>query len=135
GVSKVSVSGEQQEQVFIEISMKKLSSIGLSPNTVFNLLSTQNVVSNAGAIRIGDEYIRIQPTGEFQSVNELGDLLITESGAQGLIFLKDVADIKRGYVEVPSNIINFNGSLALNVGVSFSKGVNVVEVGQAFDRR
>ncbi len=135
GVSKVSVSGQQQEQVFIEISMKKLSSIGLSPNTVFNLLSTQNIVSDAGAIRIGDEYIRIQPTGEFQSVDELGDLLITESGAQGLIFLKDVAEIKRGYVEVPSNIINFNGSLALNVGVSFAQGVNVVEVGKAFDRR
>ncbi|HCM1461988.1 TPA: efflux RND transporter permease subunit VmeI [Vibrio parahaemolyticus] len=135
GVSKVSVSGQQQEQVFIEVSMKKLSSIGLSPNTVFNLLSTQNIVSDAGAIRIGDEYIRIQPTGEFQSVDELGDLLITESGAQGLIFLKDVAEIKRGYVEVPSNIINFNGSLALNVGVSFAEGVNVVEVGKAFDRR
>ncbi|MCX8760572.1 efflux RND transporter permease subunit VmeI [Vibrio parahaemolyticus] len=135
GVSKVSVSGQQQEQVFIEVSMKKLSSIGLSPNTVFNLLSTQNIVSDAGAIRIGDEYIRIQPTGEFQSVDELGDLLITESGAQGLIFLKDVAEIKRGYVEVPSNIINFNGSLALNVGVSFAQGVNVVEIGKAFDRR
>ncbi|EGQ9886736.1 TPA: efflux RND transporter permease subunit VmeI [Vibrio parahaemolyticus] len=135
GVSKVSVSGQQQEQVFIEVSMKKLSSIGLSPNTVFNLLSTQNIVSDAGAIRIGDEYIRIQPTGEFQSVDELGELLITESGAQGLIFLKDVAEIKRGYVEVPSNIINFNGSLALNVGVSFAQGVNVVEVGKAFDRR
>ncbi|ELA9812023.1 efflux RND transporter permease subunit VmeI [Vibrio parahaemolyticus] len=135
GVSKVSVSGQQQEQVFIEVSMKKLSSIGLSPNTVFNLLSTQNIVSDAGAIRIGDEYIRIQPTGEFQSVDELGDLLITESGAQGLIFLKDVAEIKLGYVEVPSNIINFNGSLALNVVVSFAQGVNVVEVGKAFDRR
>lgn len=61
--------------------------------------------------------------------------MITESGAQGLIFLKDVAEIKRGYVEVPSNIINFNGSLALNVGVSFAQGVNVVEVGKAFDRR
>ncbi|EOX4098971.1 efflux RND transporter permease subunit VmeI [Vibrio alginolyticus] len=135
GVSKVSVSGQQQEQVFIEVSMKKLSSIGLAPDTVFNLLSTQNVVSDAGAIRIGDEYIRIQPTGEFQSVEELGDLLITESGAQGLIFLKDVAEIKRGYVEVPSNIINFNGSLALNVGVSFAEGVNVVEVGKAFEHR
>ncbi|WP_411064877.1 efflux RND transporter permease subunit VmeI [Vibrio rotiferianus] len=135
GVSKVSVSGQQQEQVFIEISMKKLSSLGLSPNTVFNLLSTQNVVSDAGAIRIGNEYIRIQPTGEFQSVDELGDLLLTESGAQGLIFLKDVADIKRGYVDVPTNIINFNGNLALNVGVSFAQGVNVVEVGKSFDRR
>ncbi|UYI48247.1 efflux RND transporter permease subunit VmeI [Vibrio natriegens] len=135
GVSKVSVSGTQQEQVFIEISMKKLSSLGLSPDTVFGLLSTQNVISDAGAIRIGDEYIRIQPTGQFQNVDELGDLLITEVGAQGLIFLKDVAEVKRGYIEVPTNIINFNGSLALNVGVSFAEGVNVVEVGKVFDRR
>jgi len=107
GVSKVSVTGQQQEQVFIEISMKRLSSLGLSPTTVFNLLSTQNVVSDAGAIRIGNEYIRIHPTGEFQNVDQLGDLIITESGAQGLIYLRDVADIKRGYVEVPNNIINF----------------------------
>ncbi|OAJ95606.1 efflux RND transporter permease subunit [Vibrio bivalvicida] len=135
GVSKVSVSGEQQEQVFIEISMKRLSTLGIAPNTVFNLLSTQNVVSDAGAIRIGDEYIRIHPTGEFENVDQLGDLIITESGAQGLIYLKDVADIKRGYVEVPSNIITFNGDLALNLGVSFAQGVNVVEVGERFDRR
>lgn len=135
GVSKVSVSGQQQEQVFIEISMKRLSSLGLSPSTVFNLLSTQNVVSDAGAVRIGSEYIRIQPTGEFQNVDQLGDLILTESGAQGLIYLRDVAEITRGYIEVPSNIITFNGHLALNLGVSFAQGVNVVEVGQRFDRR
>ncbi|NOH63113.1 efflux RND transporter permease subunit [Vibrio sp. RE88] len=135
GVSKVSVSGQQQEQVFIEISMKRLSSLGLSPDTVFNLLSTQNVVSDSGAVRIGNEYIRIHPTGEFSDVDQLGNLIITENGAQGLIYLRDVAEIKRDYVEVPENIINFNGHLALNVGVSFAKGVNVVEVGEAFDRR
>ncbi|MEI8670833.1 efflux RND transporter permease subunit [Vibrio sp. SA48] len=135
GISKVSVSGQQQEKVFIEISMKRISSLGLSPQTVFNLLSTQNAVSDAGAIRIGEEYIRIQPTGEFNDVDKLGDLILTESGAKGLIYLRDVAEVKRGYVEVPSNIINFNGQLALNVGVSFSQGVNVVEVGKRFDRR
>ncbi|MDE1335665.1 efflux RND transporter permease subunit [Vibrio aestuarianus] len=135
GISKVSVSGQQQEKVFIEISMKRISSLGLSPQTVFNLLSTQNAVSDAGAIRIGEEYIRIQPTGEFNDVDKLGDLILTESGTKGLIYLRDVAEVKRGYVEVPSNIINFNGHLALNVGVSFSQGVNVVEVGKRFDRR
>ncbi|MDE1208726.1 efflux RND transporter permease subunit [Vibrio aestuarianus] len=135
GISKVSVSGQQQEKVFIEISMKRISSLGLSPQTVFNLLSTQNAVSDAGAIRIGEEYIRIQPTGEFNDVDKLGDLILTESGTKGLIYLRDVAEVKRGYVEVPSNIINFNGQLALNVGVSFSQGVNVVEVGKRFDRR
>ncbi|WP_261881754.1 efflux RND transporter permease subunit [Vibrio pelagius] len=135
GVSKVSVSGAQQEQVFIEISMKKISSLGLSPNTVFNLLSTQNVVSDAGAVRIGSEYIRIHPTGEFKNVEQLGDLILTEGGAQGLIYLKDVADVKRGYIEVPTNIIGYNGKLALNLGISFAQGVNVVAVGEAFDRR
>ncbi|MEZ9471503.1 efflux RND transporter permease subunit [Vibrio lentus] len=135
GVSKVSVSGQQQEQVFIEISMKRISSLGISPSTVFNLLSTQNIVSSAGAVRIGDEYIRIHPTGEFQNVEQLGDLILTEGGAQGLIYLKDVADVTRGYVEVPTNIIGYNGKLALNLGVSFAQGVNVVAVGEAFDRR
>ncbi|PKF76671.1 MFS transporter [Vibrio sp. vnigr-6D03] len=135
GVGKVNVSGQQQEQVFIEISMKRMSTLGISPSTVFNLLSTQNTVSDAGAIRIGDEYIRIQPTGEFENVDKLGDLILTEGGAQGLIFLRDVAEIKRGYVDVPKNIINYNGQVALNLGVSFSQGVNVVEVGERFDRR
>lgn len=135
GIGKISVSGEQQEQVFIEISMKRLSSLGIAPSTIFNLLDTQNTVSDAGAVRIGEEYIRIQPTGEFKDVSQLGDLILTEGGAQGLIFLKDVATIKRGYVEVPSNIINFNGRLSLNMGVSFNSGVNVVEVGKRFDRR
>ncbi|BCL70074.1 multidrug transporter AcrB [Vibrio nigripulchritudo] len=135
GVGKVNVSGQQQEQVFIEISMKRMSTLGIAPNTVFNLLSTQNTVSDAGAIRIGDEYIRIQPTGEFENVDKLGDLILTEGGAQGLIFLRDVAEIKRGYIDVPKNIITYNGHLALNLGVSFSQGVNVVEVGERFDRR
>ncbi|MCE7585597.1 efflux RND transporter permease subunit [Vibrio fluvialis] len=135
GVSKVSVSGQQQQQVFIEISMKRISALGISPQTVFNLLSTQNVVSDAGAIRIGSEYIRIHPTGEFDDVDKLGDLILNEGGSKGLIYLRDVAEVKRGYVEVPSNIINFNGKLALNVGVSFAQGVNVVEVGERFDRR
>ncbi|MGL4828821.1 MAG: efflux RND transporter permease subunit, partial [Vibrio sp.] len=135
GVSKVSVSGQQQEEVFIEISMKRISTLGISPQTVFNLLSTQNIVSDAGAIRIGSEYIRIHPTGEFVDVNQLGDLILSEGGTQGLIYLRDVAEVKRGYVEVPNNVVTFNGKLALNVGVSFAQGINVVEVGKRFDRR
>lgn len=135
GVSKVSVTGDQQEQVFIEISIKRISALGIAPSTIFNLLQTQNIVSNAGATRIGDEYIRIQPTGEFTDVAELGDLILTEGGAQGLLYLKDVADIKRGFIEVPNNIITYNGDVALNVGISFATGVNVVEVGDRLYRR
>lgn len=135
GVSKVSVSGVQQEQVFIEASLKRMTSLGISPQTLYSLLSNQNTVSNAGAVKIGSEFIQIHPTGEFEDVSQLGDLIITEGGAQGLIYLKDIAEVKRGYVEVPSNLVNFNGNFALNMGVSFSAGVNVVEIGKQVDQR
>jgi len=135
GVSKVSVSGVQQEQVFIEASLKRMTSLGISPQTLYSLLSNQNTVSNAGAVKIGSEFIQIHPTGEFGDVSQLGDLIITEGGAQGLIYLKDIAEVKRGYVEVPSNLVNFNGNFALNMGVSFSAGVNVVEIGKQVDQR
>ncbi|MCL9781245.1 efflux RND transporter permease subunit [Vibrio sp. S4M6] len=135
GVGKVTVSGTQQEQVFLETSMKRLSSLGISPDTVFDLLATQNAVSDAGATRIGSEYIRIQPTGEFKDVSQLGNLIVTDSGTDGLIYLRDVADVKRGYIEVPDNIVNFDGKLAINVGISFASGVNVVDVGKKVEQR
>ncbi len=135
GVGKVSVSGTQQEQVFIEVSMKQLSNLGISPQVIYNQLSTQNTVTSAGSVRIGDEYIRIHPTGEFKSVDQLGDLIITNDGSEGLIYLRDVATIDRGFQEVPTNIITFNGMQALNVGISFTSGVNVVEVGSRVFRR
>ncbi|TLS73751.1 efflux RND transporter permease subunit [Photobacterium damselae] len=135
GVGKVSVTGTQQEQVFIEISMRRLSNLGISPQTIYNTLATQNLVSSAGAVRIGDEYIRVHPTGEFKDVNELGNLIITEKGAEGLIYLRDVAEIKRGFKEIPDNLISFNGKQALNVGISFVSGVNVVEVGKKVEQR
>ncbi|WP_261817210.1 efflux RND transporter permease subunit [Vibrio gallicus] len=135
GVSKVSVTGDQQQQVFIEMSMKRLTSLGISPDTVFNLLSTQNIIAPAGAIRVDDEYVRIHPTGEFQDVEQLGDLIITDETTEGLIYLRDVAQVKKGYVDVPSNIITFKGNLALNMGVSFNAGVNVVSIGEMVDKR
>ncbi|TKG25557.1 efflux RND transporter permease subunit [Vibrio breoganii] len=137
GISKVAVSGDQQEQVFIEMSMKRLNTLGIAPDAVANLLNTQNIVTPAGAVRMGDEYVRIHPTGEFQDVDQLGDLIITDvaQGSSSQIYLRDVAEIKRGYIDVPSNLINFNGNFALNMGISFNAGVNVVKVGALLDRR
>ncbi|MDO6580095.1 efflux RND transporter permease subunit [Photobacterium sp. 2_MG-2023] len=130
GVGKVQVTGTQQEQVFIEISMQRLSNLGISPQTIYGTLQQQNLVTSAGAIRVGDEYIRVQTTGEFQNVDALGDLIIKDSGSQGLIYLRDVATIERGFKEVPDNLVSYNGKQALNLGISFVSGINVVEGGK-----
>ncbi|WP_063707568.1 efflux RND transporter permease subunit [Pseudoalteromonas gelatinilytica] len=133
GVSKVTVGGEQQAQVMVEISTRKLALLGISPNRIYQLLQTQNSVSNAGKVRVGDESIRLHPTGEFKDVKELENLLISKPGENELIYLGDVATVFREYAEVPNNIIRYNQQQALLVGVSFSTGVNVVDVGANID--
>lgn len=135
GVSKVDVAGEQREQVLVEISRTRLNTLGIPLTRIHQLLATQNVVSNAGSVQVGSEYIRISPTGEFQEVNELSRLIISEAGASELIRLGDVANIKRGYAEVPSNLVAYNGLPALHLGISFINGVNVVDVGAAIEAR
>ncbi|AXQ99873.1 efflux RND transporter permease subunit [Pseudoalteromonas piscicida] len=133
GVSKVTVAGEQQAQVIVEISTQKLSQLGIPPSHIFSLLQAQNTVSNAGKIRVGDESIRLHPTGEFTDVSELEGLLISTPGAKELIYLGDVAKVTREYAEVPSHITRFAQKRALLLGVSFTSGVNVVEVGKEIE--
>lgn len=129
GVGKVSVSGRQQEQVIVEISRSRLAALGIPPSQIASLLQTQNVVSNAGALRVGPDRIRIHPTGEFQSVQELEQLIISNPAAKELIYLGDVARVYKDIQEVPSQILKFDGKNTLTLGVSFSQGVNVVNVG------
>lgn len=135
GVGKVSVSGRQPEQVIVEISRSRLAALGIAPAQIANLLQTQNTVSNAGQLKVGEDSIRIHPTGEFQSVAELEQLIISNPGAKELIYLGDVARVYRDTQEIASQYIRFNGQPALTVGVSFAPGVNVVAVGQAVQAR
>ncbi|MGD8558548.1 MAG: efflux RND transporter permease subunit, partial [Gammaproteobacteria bacterium] len=135
GVGKVAVAGDQPEQVFVEISRNKLALLGIPLNRIFDLLQTQNVVSKAGAVKVGEEYIRFHPTGEFQNVRELEKLIISDYGAKELIYLRDVADISRGFSEVPNHINSINGNRAITLGVSFAPGYNVVHIGKAVRQR
>ncbi|GGA91088.1 multidrug transporter AcrB [Neiella marina] len=130
GVGKINLAGVLSEQVFIEISYKKLSALGISPDTIYGLLNQQNAVAPAGAFRHDDEYIRIYSTGEFMDVSELENLIIAGAGSDKLVYLRDVADVYRGYEEVPSNLYNFNNQQAITMGISFASGVNVVDVGK-----
>lgn len=135
GVGKVSIQGQQKEQVYVEISRPKITSLGISVSRISSLLIRQNQVSNAGSVKIGDEYIRINPTGEFESVEELENLLISRVGAPERIYLGDVARVYRDYKEVPTNIIRYNGDQALLLGISFVDGGNVVEIGERITAR
>ncbi|MDP2562255.1 efflux RND transporter permease subunit [Psychrobium sp. 1_MG-2023] len=135
GIGKVDLAGQQREQVVVEISRSKLVALGIPQVSIFELLRSQNTVSNAGQIKVGEESIRFHSTGEFKHVSELESLIISAPGSNELIYLGDVATVRRDYAEIPSNIITYNQQQALLIGVSFSSGVNVVKVGEVLAQR
>ncbi|KKO45224.1 multidrug transporter AcrB [Arsukibacterium ikkense] len=134
-VGKVAVGGTQQEQVIVEISRPRLTALGIAPQTLSALLQSQNMVANAGSIRVGPDRLRIYPTGEFQAVSELENLIISSPDSKELIYLGDVARVYRENAEVPNQLIRFNGQNALTLGVSFAGGVNVVDAGAQVQQR
>ncbi|MDH3994331.1 MAG: efflux RND transporter permease subunit, partial [Gammaproteobacteria bacterium] len=131
GVRKVVIDGEQSEVVYLEMSRSRLAELGIDFSHLEQVLGSQNVVVNAGNVQVGDDYLRISPTGDFQSVQEIGETLISSSERR-LLRLKDIAKITRAYEEVPRNIYYVNGKPGLSIGVSMAAGQNVVDVGRAF---
>ena len=135
GVKKVNVEGKVDEQVVIEISQAKAAALGVDPSWIFGLIQNQNVVSNAGRLFIDGFSVRIHPTGEFKNINELKQLVVSSQQASGLIYLGDIAEIYTTFDDTPMNLYRSNGQSALSLGISFAKGVNVVDIGKAVSER
>ncbi|WP_257281396.1 MULTISPECIES: efflux RND transporter permease subunit [unclassified Endozoicomonas] len=135
GVKKVSLAGTVDEQVVIEISQPKSAALGVDPAYIYGLIKNQNVVSNAGNMFIDGFSVRIHPTGEFRDISELKQLLISAPGTTELIYLGDIADIHTAFDDTPQNLYRSNAEKAISLGISFAKGVNVVDVGEAVNAR
>ena len=134
GVGKVTVGGSRQEQIIIEIDRAKLAATGFSVAALQQVLNTHNLVSDAGRIRAGSEYIRISALNHSQISQGLGGLLLGEANGE-LVHLTDVATIRKDYVDPPLHLYRYNGDFALTLNLSFAAGVNVVEVGEAVQSR
>ncbi len=134
GVRKVVIDGEQQEVVYIDIPRERLGQLGISTQDIARILATQTAVLDAGQVRVGDEYLHIFPTGEFASVESIGNVLISSKEGR-LIYLKDIASIERAYAEVPTQLYYLNGQPALTMGISFQSGKNVIAVGEVLNQR
>ncbi|MEM1402306.1 MAG: efflux RND transporter permease subunit [Pseudomonadota bacterium] len=134
GVRKVEIDGEQREVVYLDISRSRLAELGIDPSSIAAVLGSQNSIVDSGNVNVGEDYLRIHPTGEFESVQEIGEVLIS-SRDKNLIRLRDIARITREYEAVPDKMYYQNGLPALAMGISMTAGQNVVEVGQRIEQR
>lgn len=136
-VKRISLYGVQKEAIYVEMRREKMAQLGISPQDIYNTLKAKNIAANAGSMLLGEEFIPINPTGEFQSEQEFGDLLITSSSpkSNSLIYLRDVAEIKRGYQDPPTNLLRYDGQAAIGLAISTIQGGNVITMSDSLTQR
>ena len=133
-VKKIELWGERDEAVYVQISREKIAALGISPTQIFQLLAQKNLVGNAGNVKVGPEYISITPTGNISEFEDLGKFLISKDKDK-LIYLSDIAEIKRGYIDPPSHVLTFNGKKAIGIAASTVLGGDAVKMGNDLQKR
>ena len=133
GTEKVDVLGKQAERVYVEISTRRLAALGLPPTTVFDALARQNLLAPAGSADTAYDRVQVRVDGALRSARDVGNVKLDVGGQ--LMRLSDVATVHTGYEDPPSFTIRHNGVPVLAIGVTMQKNGNVLDLGQALEKK
>ena len=103
-VKRIVLWGTQPEAVYVEIDRDRMALLGISEEQIFRALGARNEAVDGGRVQLGSRFIAIEPTGLFTSEQEFRDLLISDPGGP-LIYLGDVAEVKRDFVDPPASLL------------------------------
>ncbi len=131
--AKVEINGEQDERIFIEFDNVKLKSYGITSVGLKNIITSTNILNSGGEILVDDERIILEPTGNFNTLDDIRNMLVPLGQSGQVLKLEDITTIKRGYVDPPKQIIKINGEKALSLHVSLKEGANIIKLGQDID--
>ena len=132
-IAKVTIHGAQQEVIFVEYNNARLSELGLSPQQLSASLTSVNILSSGGDIVSGRERIALEPTGNFESVDDLQRTVIQLPGG-ALVYLEDIVDVYRGYKDPPSSMSRVNGEPTLAIAVSMRDGGDILKLGERLNQ-
>jgi len=133
-VGKIATYGERTEAIYISFDRDRMSQLGISSSGIVDDLLQKNLVTNSGRVRVGSEFITIEPTGGLSAIEQFEELIIRGSGGQQIL-LRDIATIRRDYVDPQNTILRFDGKLSIGLGISTIAGGNVVTMGEALRDR
>ncbi|NIM20448.1 MAG: AcrB/AcrD/AcrF family protein [Candidatus Latescibacteria bacterium] len=129
-VAKVDIYGAQEERIFVEYNNARLAELGLSPYQLEQILKSRNIVFPGGMITTEHESIVLEPSGNFESVEELGRAVINLPGRRDLVYLEDVAKIYRGYIDPPTSKMRSSGMPCLGLAINLREGGNIIALGE-----
>lgn len=155
GVSRAELWGVQPKVVYIDVSEAQVAELGITTEAVMATLAQQNFVVNAGSVNLAERRLRIEVRGEFDSPEDIGDVLLRRSlldvtakaaadvtginllspPKTDLIRIRDIADVRMGYLEPPINQMRFNGKPAIAISLANVEGGNILTTGAGLDKR
>ncbi|MDP3345235.1 MAG: efflux RND transporter permease subunit [Hydrogenophaga sp.] len=131
-VNKVELFGVQDEKLYIELSMKRLATLGLDLQQVLAALGQQNAVESAGAVQAPHDVVQVRVAGAFTSVEQLRAMPIRAANGNQ-IRLGDIAQIGLGYADPPQVMVRHNGIDSIALGISMAKGGDIIALGKALE--
>ena len=136
-VKRIALYGVQPEAIYVEMRREKMADLRVAPEDIYTALAGKNLAAPAGWLTLGSEYIPVNPSGEFSSEKQFGDLLVKGRSPENdsLVYLRDVATIARGYQYPATNYLRFNGQPAIGLAISTVKGGNVITMGESLKER
>lgn len=128
GVMKVNIIGERPQRIFVEPSVEKLASLGLSPAALISALQNQNLVTPAGSVPGSGPNVEIKVPGAFTDLEAVRATPVAVG--ERSFRIGDVAAVRRGYEDPPSYLARHNGKPALIIGVIMQKRWNGTLLGE-----
>jgi len=99
GVAKVDMIGGEEREIQVKVDPEKLEGYGLSIMQVQQVIAASNLDFPTGSVQSGEKRNTIRLAGKVNSIGELRNLPITTP--KGItIFLRDIADIQDGVVDI-----------------------------------
>ncbi|GGW81362.1 efflux RND transporter permease subunit [Alteromonas halophila] len=127
GVKRIDLLGVLPEQITIKVNNSKLAQTNLSPNQLISILQQQNIIQPGGTVDANGQNFAIQPSGYFETVDDVRNALITVPGEQESFLLRDIADVQREVVDPPSRTAYFNGEKAIVFAIAKNAHVDVLK--------
>ncbi|MEM9103057.1 MAG: efflux RND transporter permease subunit [Pseudomonadota bacterium] len=133
-VAKVDLYGNLEERIYMEYDNVRLTELGLSPQELGTTLEALNILSTGGDVTIGRERISLEPTGNFDSVDDLKATIIKLPSQNVLLQLSDVVDISRAYKDPVDVLVRVNGDSGISIAISMREGGNLLDLGEELRR-
>ena len=123
-ISKVELEGLNEKEVRIDVDLHKLEAVELSFYDIEMAITAENVSISGGEIKLGAARRSIRTIGEFESIEEVENVILKRDGGK-IVYLKNVADVIDGYAE-PSSYARLNKQPVVSIQVIKKGGENLL---------